>query len=199
MWSTFDYIQLVLLSQLKHEWNVLSCDLIFFSGKFPLLSKWSGLFYTGKTRNLSKSLCCERILRLFTFLIAQNLFFSNIPIYVTQLMFKVNYRNTRKNCKISSKFAIKKPEWICPQIVDFEQVNVSCYVRSIYAFCSGDMKPCLEITPSRPNTGRREKINLNVYFHTSLWCLKRFYEGLKGLYQTFWCTTKKCENKRKLS
>ena len=22
------------------------------------------------------------------------------------------------------------------------------------------------------------KINLNFYFHTSLWCLKRFYEGL---------------------
>ena len=25
------------------------------------------------------------------------------------------------------------------------------------------------------------KIELNFYFHTSLWCLKRFYEGLKGL------------------
>ena len=23
-------------------------------------------------------------------------------------------------------------------------------------------------------------INLNFYFHTSLWCLKRFYEGLIG-------------------
>ena len=29
-------------------------------------------------------------------------------------------------------------------------------------------KSCIEI-----------KINLNFYFHTSLWCLKRFYEGLK--------------------
>ena len=35
-----------------------------------------------------------------------------------------------------------------------------------------------------PDPGWREKINLNVYFHTSLWCLKTF----KG-------TTKKCENK----
>ena len=34
------------------------------------------------------------------------------------------------------------------------------------------------INSSRPNPGRREKISLNVYFHTSLWCLKRFYEGL---------------------
>ena len=39
------------------------------------------------------------------------------------------------------------------------------------------------------------KINLNVYFHTSLWCLKRFYEDLKGLHETFWGTAKKCENK----
>ena len=39
------------------------------------------------------------------------------------------------------------------------------------------------------------KIELNFYFHTSLWCHKRFYEGLKGLHKTFWGTTKKCENK----
>ena len=39
------------------------------------------------------------------------------------------------------------------------------------------------------------KIMLNLYFHTSLWCLKRFYEGLKGLHKTFWGTTKKSENK----
>ena len=31
------------------------------------------------------------------------------------------------------------------------------------------------------NPGRRGKIKLNFYFHTSLWCLKKFYEGLKGL------------------
>ena len=30
------------------------------------------------------------------------------------------------------------------------------------------------INPSRPNPRRREKINLNSYFHTSLLCLKRF-------------------------
>ena len=39
------------------------------------------------------------------------------------------------------------------------------------------------------------KIELNFYFHTSLWCLRRFYEGLKGLPKTFWGTTKNCENK----
>ena len=29
------------------------------------------------------------------------------------------------------------------------------------------------------------KIDLNFYFHTSLWCLKRFYECLYGLHKTF--------------
>ena len=32
--------------------------------------------------------------------------------------------------------------------------------------------------PSRPNPRRREKIKLNFDFHASLWCLKRFNEGL---------------------
>ena len=41
--------------------------------------------------------------------------------------------------------------------------------------------------PFRPDPRRREKIDLNFYFHTSLWCLKRFYEALG--------TTKKRENK----
>ena len=36
----------------------------------------------------------------------------------------------------------------------------------------------LRLNLSRPNPGRREKIKLNLYFHTSLRCLKRFYEGL---------------------
>ena len=41
------------------------------------------------------------------------------------------------------------------------------------------------INPSCPNPERREKIKLNFYFHTSLRCLKRFYEGLKGIHKTF--------------
>ena len=40
------------------------------------------------------------------------------------------------------------------------------------------MKELSYLNPPRPDPGRREKINLNFYFHTSLWCLKRFYEGL---------------------
>ena len=41
--------------------------------------------------------------------------------------------------------------------------------------------------------------NLNSSFCTSSCCLKRFYEGLKGLYKTFWGTTKKCKIKKLLS
>ena len=40
-----------------------------------------------------------------------------------------------------------------------------------------------------------EIIKLNFYFHTSLWCLKRFYEGFKGFRKTFRGTTKKYKNK----
>ena len=49
--------------------------------------------------------------------------------------------------------------------------------------------------PSRFIPGPRKKINLNFYFHTSLWCLKRFLEGLEGLHKTIRGNTKKFENK----
>ena len=47
----------------------------------------------------------------------------------------------------------------------------------------------------RSNPERREKIKLNFYFHTSWWCFKKFYEGLKGLHKTFYSSTNKWENK----
>ena len=34
----------------------------------------------------------------------------------------------------------------------------------------------ISINPSHPSPGRGEEIKLNLYFHTTLWCLKRFYE-----------------------
>ena len=54
-------------------------------------------------------------------------------------------------------------------VVDFEQVNV--LLASSYFIIN-------PFNPSHPNPGRREKFKLNFYSHTSLWCLKRFYEGL---------------------
>ena len=38
---------------------------------------------------------------------------------------------------------------------------------------------------SRPDPVRREKINSNFCFHTSLWCLWRFSEGVKSLSSAF--------------
>ena len=49
----------------------------------------------------------------------------------------------------------------------------------------GDEDDNIRINPFPDDPGRREKFNLKFYFHTSLWCIKRFYEGLKGLHKTF--------------
>ena len=49
------------------------------------------------------------------------------------------------------------------------------------------------LSNSLPNPGQSEKIKLNFYFRTSLWCLKRFYEGL---HKTFWGSAKKREKKK---
>ena len=51
------------------------------------------------------------------------------------------------------------------------QVLLSITIDSNFSFNK-------HINPLHCNSGGREKINLNFYFHTSLWCLKRFYEGL---------------------
>ena len=50
--------------------------------------------------------------------------------------------------------------------------------------------------PSRNDPEQREKINLNIYFHTSLQWLQRFYKSRKALHKTFCDTTKKCQEKR---
>ena len=41
----------------------------------------------------------------------------------------------------------------------------------------GNLGLAEDVNPSLPDPGRKEKINVNFYFHTSLWCLKRFYKG----------------------
>ena len=37
----------------------------------------------------------------------------------------------------------------------------------------------VHFNPSHPKFRTNRKIKLNFHFHTSLWCFKRFYEGLK--------------------
>ena len=50
------------------------------------------------------------------------------------------------------------------------------------------------LNPSRLDLGCRKKININFYFHTSLWCLKWFYKGLKGRHKIY-CGNTKSKNK----
>ena len=52
---------------------------------------------------------------------------------------------------------------------------------------------CTPLALTVPIPDEEKKINLNFYFHTFLWCHKRF-EGLKGFHKTFWNNIKKCEN-----
>ena len=50
-----------------------------------------------------------------------------------------------------------------------------------YVFISVNPTHLTLPTPCISESCIKIKINLNFYFHTSLRCLKRFYEGLKGL------------------
>ena len=59
-------------------------------------------------------------------------------------------------------------------------------LRMVINYYNIMMIELLHLNPSRPDPGQREKINLNFYFHTSLWCLKRFYEGLLRHHKEVW-------------
>ena len=61
-----------------------------------------------------------------------------------------------------------------------------------FSEAANNMIQKFDINPFRPD---REEINPNFYFRNSLWCLKRFYKGLKGLHKTSEGTTRKCEIK----
>ena len=56
--------------------------------------------------------------------------------------------------------------------------NILCFMIQDY-FCLIFPAPCIS------ESCIKIEINLNCYFYTSFWCLKKFYEGLKGLHKTF--------------
>ena len=63
-----------------------------------------------------------------------------------------------------------------PEMLKHVLPSVTCFyteVKEIQKICKAFF-----IKPSHRNLRRREKINLNCYFHTSFWCLKWFYKGL---------------------
>ena len=100
------------------------------------------------------------------------------------------------------------PSWHVSPILFFNSIVMVRRGRSIAIKCLESEKKWIVgcnlayfvpiwniLTLPVPDPGRREKINLNFYFYISLWCLQRFYQGLKGLHKTIWGTEKKCENK----
>ena len=77
----------------------------------------------------------------------------------------------------------------CYVVFTWSCTNVLFHIYSIFHFCG----LIVYAFPFVRDTSWR--FRLNFYFHTSLWCLKRFYEGFKGFHKTFGGTTKKCGKK----
>ena len=73
----------------------------------------------------------------------------------------------KKHCKKTQKNKTKK------QNKKRKETNIHELIFRIRSFLL-----IVLINPSGPDPRRRKTIILNFYFHTSLWCLKRFYEGL---------------------
>ena len=100
-------------------------------------------------------------------------YFSFVSMSVRQVLF----------IKLNKSFWLSK----CYLQTEFEQkLSQSFYISFILLTLSA---PCIS------ESCIKIKINLNFYFHTSLCCLKRFYEDIKGLHKTFSGTAKKSENK----
>ena len=57
----------------------------------------------------------------------------------------------------------------------------------------------MKFNPSCPDLRPRERAKSNFYFQTSLRCLKRLYEGLKGLQKPFQAPQRRVEIKIKVN
>ena len=82
------------------------------------------------------------------------------------------------------------PNWYLPTVLDRQSSSDThqlYWIDKVHFLTL--LAPCLS------ESCIKIKINLNSYFHLSLWCRKRFFEDLKGVHKTFSGTTKKCENK----
>ena len=87
-------------------------------------------------------------------------------------------------------YDIKTPQYNFLRDVRLQRRNVNTVL-----YDTGTIASLTLPTPCISESCNKVKINSNFYFHTSLWCLKRFYEGLKDLHKIFSGTTKISENK----
>ena len=85
-----------------------------------------------------------------------NFFFSQVTI--------VNLGNGHSRQMFFSGILLLMNEW---------KIALKILLALANNFCQG-------LNPFRPNPGRREKVKWNFHIHSSLRCLKRFYEGRKG-------------------
>ena len=74
--------------------------------------------------------------------------------------------------------------------VMFKRARVTIFISIISIFWDGFWIAYYKITcqltlpaPCILESRSKIKINLNFYFPTSLWCLKRFYEGIKAFFE----------------
>ena len=74
----------------------------------------------------------------------------------------------------SSKIWVFKYKTVCFSVI----VNISIKKNANLHLVYQTRHKHKWINPFCPDPGWREKVNLNFYFHTSLWCRKRFYKGL---------------------
>ena len=95
----------------------------------------------------------------------------NYHNYSVDKFSKSNFQ--KRNCQVSKQHMIK-----------LSTTGLSCiFLSFISSVCF--LFSELYINPPHRKPGRGVKIRLKFYFHTCLWCLRRFQEGLKCLYKTF--------------
>ena len=94
---------------------------------------------------------------------------NSLPVFITNLIIVTSIQVV-KAISTTSKMATKVPFYDYDLII--RKLTNNLINLTLPAPCISE--GCIKI-----------KVNLNFYFHTFLWCLKRFYAGLKGLHKTF--------------
>ena len=88
---------------------------------------------------------------------------------------------------IKSYQKVTFPPWISQTHEYMQKTKKGLYAVPTRLLCHW-IKPTeiwILTSPPVPIPDVERKINLNSYFHTSLWCLKRFYETFKAFIKPF--------------
>ena len=94
-----------------------------------------------------------------------------------------------KECVFDSISVRKGPS----KIIKVGVIDVCGVSKCVSASDGVSLLETSTLTITVPIPEEQKKVNLSFYLHTSLWYLKRFYEGLKDLHKTFSGGAKKCE------